>query len=82
MRKEGTLNYFKGFRNPTWFPILDGAVQTIVPFTQDDEEIFGHTLIQLWYTRNQPNGRDSELKSNNLFLFPFGNYIPSSHRDM
>jgi len=42
MRKEGTLNYSKGFRNPTWFPILDGAVQTIMPFTQDDEEIFGH----------------------------------------
>ena len=47
MRKEGTLNYSKGFRNATWFPILDGAVQTIVPFTREDEEIVVHTLIGL-----------------------------------
>ena len=44
MWKKGTLNYSKGFRNPTWFPILGRAMQTIVPFTRDNEEIFCHTL--------------------------------------
>ena len=37
-------------------------MQTIVPLTQDDEEIFVHALIRLKYTRNQPNKGNSILK--------------------
>ena len=60
--KDGTLSYSTSCEHPTWFPILSRAMQTIMPFTRDDEEVFVHTLIRLGNARNQPNRRDSTLK--------------------
>ena len=43
-------------------------MQTIVPFTRDDEEVFIRTLIGLGNVRDRSNGRDLTFKIVTYFL--------------
>ena len=54
-KERGYSMLFLVLRHFTWFPILGRAMQTIIPFTHDDEEVFIHTLIGIKNTGNQPN---------------------------
>jgi len=48
--------------------MLGRTVQTIVPFTQDNKEVFVHTLIRIRGIGNQPNCGDLTPKVITLFL--------------
>ena len=44
--------------NPTWFPLLGGTMQFIMPISRDDKEVLVHTLAWIKQTGDWPNGRD------------------------
>jgi len=47
---------------PTWFPLLCWAMESIMPFTRDNQKILVHAFVRFGETQDESDFRDPSFK--------------------